>query len=105
MRSATTASRRTAEDSGFGQGQQQATSNIQSPLFTASSFNGSNNSGASNSGPYNRSGSKLSQHDDDSGRRTPSQLASSTDLTKEEVKDLVKEYNQLTKEHKVLRRC
>ena len=94
------ASGRAGEDPSSSQRSQSTISGLQSPPQPSAGYTGAGGSSTRDGGPYNRSGSKLSNRDENGGRQTPSQLPTATDLTEEEVTQVVKKSN----EYKALRR-
>ena len=92
---------RASEDPYTGQRSQPVMSSLQSPPLSNVGHVGTGGSSSHNGGPYNRSASKLSHHDENSERQTPSQLPTATDLTEEEIMQIVKKSNDF----KTLRRC
>ena len=95
-----TASDRKSEDPSSSHRDQSAISALQSPPLKSGPI-GTGGSLTHNSGPYNRSGSRMSHHDDNGGRQTPSELPTATDLTEEEISQIAKKSN----DYRTLRKC
>ncbi len=91
------------ESTGYGQGSHGNLGLMQPPTPGVSGFSVSP---ASVGQHYKSSTSQLQPqpHENDGGRNTPNQITSVSDMSEDEVNQIVREYNQLIKDHKELRK-